>query len=368
MLSAIGELLTANGEMNISAKMREQLPVRGQGTDSQKSQSKMEILFLGTSSGIPTTTRNVSALAIRSTGSRAWYLVDCGEGTQHRILRTNLSLVTLRAIFITHVHGDHCYGLPGLLASAGMQNRSERLVIVGPAMVEGFVRGVIDTTALRLPYELEFIHVEEVPATTQFDDIDMYATALSHRVPSFAYSFTEKHVVRKLDAGKLERDRVPGGPIRGRLQQEEDVTLDDGRTIRAGDYLLPPRKPRKIIVGGDNDAPALLAQEARTADVLVHEATYTDAVLEKVGAGPQHSSALRVAQFASDAGIGNLVLTHFSPRYQERGGEGLSLSDIEAEARAAYHGNLFLARDFDMYRLDTQGVLTWFSGAADLPA
>ncbi|HEY4542163.1 MAG TPA: MBL fold metallo-hydrolase, partial [Noviherbaspirillum sp.] len=106
----------------------------------------MEIQFLGTSAGTPTKTRNVSALAIRSLDSRSWYLVDCGEGTQHRILHTRLSLRSLGAIFITHVHGDHCYGLPGLLASAGMHKRTDELSIIGPLAIQGFIKGVLDTT------------------------------------------------------------------------------------------------------------------------------------------------------------------------------------------------------------------------------
>jgi ribonuclease Z len=317
----------------------------------------VEILFLGTSSGTPTTTRNVSALAVRLDGSWAWYLVDCGEGTQHRLLRTHLSLATLQAIFITHVHGDHCYGLPGLLASAGMLNRRDPLAIVGPAAIERFVLGVMETTELRLPYALKFIHADDRPEKPCFDDVEVRATPLSHRVPSFAYSFTEKTVARKLDVGRLTRDCIPEGPVRGQLQQGCDVTLPDGRTVRAADYLLAPRRPRKIIVGGDNDAPRLLAHESAAADVLIHEATYTEALLEKVGPGPQHSSAHRVAQFATEANIRNLILTHFSPRYQKEGEGGLSLSDIEAEARASYRGNLFLAHDFDLFRLDRNGIL-----------
>jgi ribonuclease Z len=327
----------------------------------------MEILFLGTSSGIPTTTRNVSALAVRLDGSRRWYLVDCGEGTQHRILHTHLSLATLRAIFITHVHGDHCYGLPGLLASAGMLKRSEPLAIVGPAAVERFVRGVMEATELRLPYALQFMHVDNGQTKACFDDVEVYATALSHRVPSFAYSFTEKAVVRKLDVARLARDCIPEGPVRGQLQQGLDVTLPDGRTVRAADYVLPPRKPRKVIIGGDNDTPRLLAHEAAEADVLIHEATYTEALLEKVGPGPQHSSARRVAQFANEANIRNLILTHFSPRYQEGGNAGLSLPDLEAEARASYRGNLFLAHDFDVFRLDKHGMLARSSLSTAVP-
>src|SRR5205823_6689459 len=119
----------------------------------------MELLFLGTGSGTPSRTRNVSGLALRAEGSRHWSLIDCGEATQHRILRTRLSLHDLRAVFITHMHGDHCYGLPGLLASAGMLNRTALLYVVGPAPLRPFLQGVMDTTQLGLPFPIEFVEV-----------------------------------------------------------------------------------------------------------------------------------------------------------------------------------------------------------------
>lgn len=316
----------------------------------------MELLFLGTSSGTPTKSRNVTALALRERGARPWILIDCGEGTQHRILHTNLSLVALRAIFITHIHGDHCYGLPGLLASAGMMNRSAPLLIVGPAAIRTFVEGVLSSTQMELPYALEFLAVEETPLVTRLPDVDVRATLLSHRVPSYGFTFTEKAVEGKLDIDKLRADGVPAGPEWGLIQQGRDVRLADGRAIHAADYQLEPRKPRRIVVGGDNDTPALLADEVRTAEVLVHEATYTEDVLAKVGPAPQHSSARAVAAFAQQAGVPNLILTHFSSRYQNEG--KVSIADVENEARGAYEGRLFLARDLELYWLDKQGVLS----------
>src|SRR6476620_5686091 len=154
----------------------------------------MELQFLGTSSGTPTRSRNLSALALRKESSRQWCLIDCGEATQHRILRTSLSLMTLRAIFITHIHGDHCYGLPGLLASAGLLNRAEPLLIAGPPAVERFVRGVMDSTELRLPYQVEFSAVEPGWSLATLPDFRIETAELSHRVPSFAFSFVEKSV------------------------------------------------------------------------------------------------------------------------------------------------------------------------------
>ncbi|MGV3742504.1 MAG: MBL fold metallo-hydrolase [Burkholderiaceae bacterium] len=317
----------------------------------------IEIRFLGTSSGAPTKTRNVSALAIRPADARHWYLVDCGEGTQHRLLFTNLSLFHLSAIFITHVHGDHCYGLPGLLASAGMLNRSAALTIVGPPAVRSYIQGVIESTQLYLPYPVEHIDVEALPHIDAFDDVCIRATALSHRVPSYAYSFTEKAVEGKLDIARLKADAVPTGPAWPRIQQGRDAVLPDGRTIHAAPYLLPRRKARKIIVGGDNDTPELLSGEAVDADVLIHEATYTEEALIKAGPAPQHSSAARVARFAQAAHIPNLILTHFSPRYHGKQNDRLPLVEIEMEAREIYSGNLVLANDLDGYLLDRKGDL-----------
>ncbi len=316
----------------------------------------MEIQFLGTSSGTPTRSRNVSALALRARQGSPWVLVDCGEGTQHQILRTRLTLHSLQAIFITHLHGDHCYGLPGLLASAGMLNRTEPLPVVGPQPLEQYVRGVMEATQLSLPYPLEFVDVERLAQTEVLPDLAVQATALSHRLPSYAYSFTEKQVECRLDTDKLRQDGVPAGPLWGLIQKGLTTVDASGRSLRPEEYLLPTRAPRTVIVAGDNDSPALLREQACRADVLVHEATYTEEVRLKIGPAPQHSSAQQVARFAAEAGLRNLVLTHFSPRYQMEKGP-LRITDIEAEARAEYDGTLFLARDLERYTLDRYGTL-----------
>jgi len=318
----------------------------------------MEFQFLGTSSGTPSRARNVTGLALRASSAGPWSLVDCGEGTQHQVLRTSLTLHGLRAVFITHMHGDHCYGLPGLLASAAMAGRTQALPIVGPAPLRRFLEGVMDTSELELPFALDFVAVEELGTEALLGGFGVRATALSHRMPSWGYTFTERAVERRLDPDRLQAAGVARGEAWGRLQRGEDVVLDDGRVVRPDEVLQAPRTPRRIVVGGDNDRPELLLEEARAADVLVHEATYTEAIRLKIGPGPQHSSAQMTARMAQEAGVPNLVLTHFSPRYQDRPAPGQAgMADIAAEARAAYDGRLFLARDFERYVLDREGRL-----------
>jgi ribonuclease Z len=318
----------------------------------------MRFTFLGTAAGVPTRDRNVTGLAIAMKHQRDWYLVDCGEGTQHQLQRTHYSLAKLRAIFITHVHGDHCYGLPGLIASAQMGGRSEALVICAPAGIAEFIDAVRRHTDLQqLSYPLHFMRSDA--ADFQYDDgqFRVDSTALSHRVPSYAYRFTEHVRERHIDADLIAAAGVPRGPLWGELQHGHSVTLENGRTVTAEEVCPIARDARRIIVGGDNDRPDLLAAKLRDSDVLIHEATFTEDVLARVGPQPQHSSAAQVAAAAQAAQLPHLILTHFSQRYRRQAGAGHSIADIYREARAAYQGNLMLADDFASYELDTDKKL-----------
>lgn len=312
----------------------------------------MEFTFLGTSAGTPTRSRNVTGLALCLSGPKPWYLVDCGEGTQHQLMRTRYSVMQLRAIFITHIHGDHIFGLPGLLTSASMLGRTEPLDIIAPPQVRRFIDAVIENSDSSLSYPLNFINSEAPGFYWQDDHLGVTNVALSHRVPCRAYVFTERNLERQLQKEKLVADGIEPGPQWGDLQKGKDVLLDDGRLLRSDDYTHIPRTARKIIVGGDNDTPELLKDACQGTHVLIHEATYTQDVADRVGPWPQHSSAQQVARFAQATKLPNLVLTHFSSRYQSAPGGTPHINQLAAEALQHYKGQLFLARDFDTYRLE----------------
>jgi len=317
----------------------------------------MELIFLGTSSGAPTKNRNVPATALKMENNKDWYLIDCGEGTQHQILKTNLSLLRLKAICITHVHGDHCYGLPGLLASASMDGRKEKLTIIAPHGISQFLETVQKTTQLDLPFEINFIGVETLNRSISVNDFEICAIALSHRVPSFAYTFTEQNIEATLNKEKLITEGILPSPVWGKLQKCIDVVLDNGQKLISDEYLVRDRKPRIIVICGDNDSPELLKTIVPKPDVIVHEATFTEDILKKIGPAPQHSCARQIAEFAQHIQLKNLVLTHFSARYAPNKESSPSIFDIKNEARLNYSGNLFLANDFDTYKLDKQGNL-----------
>ncbi|MBY4676825.1 MBL fold metallo-hydrolase [Marinobacterium arenosum] len=318
----------------------------------------MYITFLGTSSGAPSRSRNVSATAVQSERGRAWLLVDCGEATQHQLLYTPLSPQKLAGVLITHIHGDHCYGLPGLLASCQLNGRTAPLTLVGPAAVWDYLQAVIRFTALRIDYPLQFIDVAGLDSL-KLAGFEISAHPLSHRVPSWAYRFLEADIGNRLLVDKLQAEGVESGPHYGELQQGRDVRLADGRQLRSTDFTVPARMPQSVVIGGDNDRPELLAEACAAAELLVHEATYTDEVLQQIGDGPQHSSARRVAEFAEQVGLAHLILTHFSPRYQFAlvKANDRSIDEVSLEARACYRGDLWLARDFDRFRLTPDGQL-----------
>ena len=315
----------------------------------------MDLLFLGTSAGVPTKARNVSATAVIEASGSHWYLVDCGEGTQHQLLHTPLSIRDLRAIFITHVHGDHCFGLPGLLASAGMSGRTQPLDRVLPPARHDWVRQGLVASDTFLPFELRLLAVEDL-VEWRSEAVQVTSVQLSHRVPSVGFVFTELNPEPRLDIPRLEAKGIPRGPLWGDLAKGLPVQ-HGGQLLHGSDYLRPSRPPRRVIVCGDNDNPALLADAARGADVLVHEATFTQAVVERTGVTFGHSTAAAVARFAEAAGVRNLVLTHFSARYQHDSRRSPSIDDVRAEALAHYSGRLVLAQDLQRYHIGRDGRL-----------
>jgi ribonuclease Z len=315
----------------------------------------MKFTFLGTSAGVPTKQRNVTGLALGLEHSKDWCLVDCGEGTQQQLLHTTYSLSTLAAIFITHVHGDHCYGLPGVLASAGMSGRTAPLKVIAPKPLQEFIEVMLRTTDCYIPYELVFIATEDINEPIEVAGFAVEPFALSHRVPCHAWRFTELNMERKLDTHKLQRDGIPRGPLWGELKSGQSITLENGQQIEIEDYYLPQRKPRQCIVAGDNDQPELLVTATKGIDLLIHEATYTQAVSDKVGPAPMHSSAKQLAIFAEQGHVPNLIMTHFSARY---GGNGKnSVEQLRIEAEAHYSGEVYLAEDFASYQLKVGGEL-----------
>ncbi|RYF33458.1 MAG: MBL fold metallo-hydrolase [Comamonadaceae bacterium] len=321
----------------------------------------LSLTFLGTSAGVPTRSRNVSGLAVQTRGGPDWFLVDVGEGTQHRVQRAGLSLNDLAAICITHVHGDHCYGLPGLLASAGMSGRKRPLVLIAPQPVRDWLAATQALTDLHLPYELTHVDVTKVPAglpAWNHAGVRIEPHVLRHRVPSHAFSVQFETRRIKLHADALRALSLPPGPLWRALQQGEDVEFD-GRTLRSIEFAEHATQRVRAVIGGDNAEPALLREACVGAQVLVHEATYTQAVSDKVGPGPMHSTAGQVAAFAQSVALPNLVLTHFSARYHHAPG----MAELEAEARAAYSGALWMANDLDVFELGADGVLARLEAA-----
>ena len=311
----------------------------------------MKLLFLGTSSGVPTLSRNVSALAVLFDQTGEWWLIDCGEGTQQQVLKAGLALSRLRRIFISHFHGDHCYGLPGLLASRGMQTGSGPLDVYGPKGITAFLKGIFAHSGAHPAYPLE-VHEPILPALLcEDDEYAMRAVEVPHRGPSTAYVLTEKPRAGRFKVEEAHALRIPPGPLFGRLKNGETVTLPDGRVIDGSTLVEAPRPGRKAVIACDTyDARAVLA-DAQHATVIVHEATFS----AREGDLPRqrgHASAADAGRFAREAQASQLILTHFSPRYDNPQAGSGTIQELIKEAEAEFApGRVIAAKDFWEYEL-----------------
>lgn len=307
----------------------------------------MQVTFLGTSSGVPTRARNVSAVALRLPQRSEMWLFDCGEGTQHQFLRSDLRLSQLRRVFITHMHGDHVFGLPGLLASLGLAGSSAAGVdLYGPDPLESYLNGVLRTSSTRIGYPLAVHRVRDAAeqGTLLFEDDDftVRCSPLTHRVPAYAYRIEQKPLAGRFDIEKARELNIPPGPVYAQLKRGETVTLEDGRSIDGISLCGEERPGVSFVYCTDTVFCEAAVELARGADLLIHESTFAHSEAE-MAFQKQHSTSTMAAQTAAEAGVGQLVLTHLSPRYVP--GNPVTPQDLLNEAKAIFP-NTLLAKDF----------------------
>jgi ribonuclease Z len=288
---------------------------------------ELSLFFASTAGSVPTARRGLPALLVRAGGDRL--LFDCGEGTQQQLLRS-VGLPELDAVFLTHFHLDHWLGLLGMVKTFDLRAREKPLVVYGPAGLKSLMRHlqpIIGRTGYHLQFE-ELEPHEEV----RFGDWLIGAFPVKHRVDAFGYLFAEDDRPGRFDPEAAVALGVTPGPDFRRLQLGETV---DG--VRPEQVMGETRAGRRVVLSGDTAPCQTVEVLAHRADVLVHEATFTDEELDRAQA-TQHTTARQAAEIARDAEVRLLALVHLSTRYFPR--------DIRDEARAVFP-NTVLPRDFD---------------------
>ena len=297
----------------------------------------LDVVFIGTSGSTPTARRAPAATLLRRGGERL--LVDCGEGTQRQLLRSDVGLVDLEEIFLTHFHADHFLGLPGMLKTFGLRGRELPLTIYGPRGL-GELVDALRRIFGRLTFPSEIVELAEGDVLAR-DGYELRVVGVRHTGASIGYALVEHERPGRFDVARADALGVPPGPARGALQRGEPVTLEGGAVVGPADVLGPPRPGRKLVLTGDTAPVDSVVEAAEGADLLVHEATFCEDEADRARE-TEHSTAREAAEVARDAGVKLLALTHISNRY---GG-----GDVEREARETF-ARTVVPRDFDVIEI-----------------
>lgn len=294
------------------------------------------VTLLGTAASVPTAARGTSATLIARGGER--WLIDCGEGTQRQLLRAGIGLVELDLLLLTHLHGDHYLGLPGLLKTYGLRGRERPLRIVGPTGLERLFT-TMGPLIGRLPFRLELD--ERSPTRSESvwegEGARIVPFATRHSVPSMGYAVIEDDRPGVFDVGAAAALGVTPGPEFGVLQRGGTITTPAGRVVHPHEVMGEQRLGRRVLVTGDTEPCGATLDLADAASVLIHEATFLDADRDRAR-DTHHSTAREAAVLAREADVDLLVLTHLSSRNTPR--------EVRDEALGVFPRTV-VARDFD---------------------
>lgn len=302
----------------------------------------MQLEFLGTGAGSPSKQRNVSSVALRLLEERnAIWLFDVGEATQHQILNTTIRPRKIEKIFITHLHGDHIFGLPGLLSSRSFQGGAAPLTIYGPVGIKRFVTTALQVSESRLSYPLHFVEIDHEGVVFHDRSFTVVTKKLDHKIACYGYRVVEADHPGELQVDKLRELKIPSGPVYGQLKAGKTVVLDDGRTINGQDFIGQPQVGRIVTICGDTRKTENAVELARNADVLVHESTFAKDEA-KLARSYYHTTSLQAAEIAKRAGAKRLLLNHISARYA-----GKAAYQLAYQVRDVFP-NTRVVNDFDV--------------------
>jgi ribonuclease Z len=314
----------------------------------------MKVIFLGTSSGMPTLKRNVSSIALIFIQKNKLWLWDCGESTQQQIQKTSLKLSKLEKIFISHLHGDHLFGLPGLLASRGLRmgKNQQKIQIFGPEGLDIYLEETLRITKTYIPYEIEIKIIPpnlSVGIIWEDEEYIVRYSEVNHNIKTYAYSVEEKKDRSHFLIDKARRLNIPSGPIYRTLKEGKTAQLPNGRIFQGKDFINEIRKGRKIVFCGDTTYCENLLHLAKGADLLIHEATFSQKE-EDLAKRNFHSTTAIAAKIAKEAQVKQLILTHISPRYSSNNKLTITESDLLVEAQNVFPDTI-LADDFMEYEI-----------------
>jgi ribonuclease Z len=295
------------------------------------------VTFLGTAGAVPTVRRNTSALMVRREGERLRF--DCGEGTQRQMMRFNAGF-DVSHLFVTHTHGDHVLGIPGLIQTWDFNDREAPVAIHVPPGTRRTVRELVGATGASPAYPVRIDEVTPGGVAYAADDYEVRAFRVDHRTTAVGYALVEDERKGRFDRERAEELGVPVGPKFSRLHEGDPVELDDGTVVRPEQVVGDPRPGRRVVYTGDTRPTDTVVEAARDADLLVHDATFADDARERAGK-TGHATARQAAELARRAGAKRLALHHVSSRYASE------TDRLVREARAAFDGTVTLPDDGD---------------------